>query len=175
LGDLYLPFKAHRYEKQTLGLNPGATYGSAKRWYPEEFAKVAIALHERYNIVIFGGPSEVEIAHEIENLIRAQGIENIENLAGKTSIKSLCEHIGGVDLFITNDSGPLHIAAAYKVKTIAIFGPTICTETHGWNNPYETIIKQNLSCQPCMKRTCPLGHHACMKGIDAGMILKELQ
>ncbi|AFL69171.1 glycosyltransferase family 9 protein [Sulfurospirillum barnesii] len=175
LGDLYLPFKAHSYERPTLGLNPGATYGSAKRWYPEEFAKVAIALHERYNIVIFGGPSEVDIAREIEELIRAQGIENVENIAGKTSIQSLCEHIGGLELFITNDSGPLHIAAAYKVKTIAIFGPTISTETHGWNNPYEKIIKLNLPCQPCMKRTCPLGHHACMKGIDATMILKEIQ
>ncbi len=175
LGDLYIPFTPYTYAKPTLGINPGATYGSAKRWYPEEFAKVAIALHKEYDIVIFGGAGESDIAYEIETAIRHHGIENIDNKAGKTSIQSLCEYIGGLSLFLTNDSGPLHIAAAYKIPTIAIFGPTISTETHGWHNPFEKIIKHHLPCQPCMKRVCPLGHHRCMKDIHANEVLLAIR
>ena len=66
-GDLKLYFKPFKYSKPTLGINPGATYGSAKRWYPEEFSKVAISLAFKYDIVIFGGPTETDIAKDIED------------------------------------------------------------------------------------------------------------
>lgn len=174
LGDLALPFEPKKYEKKALGLNPGAAYGSAKRWYPKEFAKVAKALSSRYDIYIFGSPNEKEQAVKIENYLKEANVLNVKNLAGKTDIKSLCEHIGGLSLFITNDSGPLHIGAAYKVKTIAIFGPTIPLETNGWNNPFERIVKLDLPCQPCMKRVCPLKHHDCMKQIKARDVLEKV-
>ncbi|WP_044418814.1 lipopolysaccharide heptosyltransferase II [Halarcobacter anaerophilus] len=174
-GDLKLYFKPFSYAKPTLGINPGATYGSAKRWYPEEFAKVAIALSKKYDIVIFGGPSETDIAKDIENELIKNGITNYQNLAGKTTIPELIEHIAGLELFITNDSGPMHVAAAYKVKTVAIFGPTKFTETNQWNNPNEIIVTKNLECAPCMKRKCPLGHHNCMKLIKAEDVLKKIK
>jgi heptosyltransferase-2 len=174
-GDLKLYFKPFSYPKPTLGINPGATYGSAKRWYPEEFAKVAIALSKKYDIVIFGGPSETDIAKDIENELIKNGITNYQNLAGKTTIPELIEHIAGLELFITNDSGPMHVAAAYKVKTVAIFGPTKFTETNQWNNPNEIIVTKNLECAPCMKRKCPLGHHNCMKLIKAEDVLKKIK
>ncbi len=66
----------------------------------------------------------------------------------------------------------MHIAAAYKVKTIAIFGPTRFKETNQWNNPNENIISKNLDCAPCMKRVCPLKHHDCMKKITAERCIK---
>ncbi|OCL83695.1 MULTISPECIES: glycosyltransferase family 9 protein [Arcobacteraceae] len=175
VGDLKLYFEAFKYDKATLGINPGATYGSAKRWYPEEFSKVAINLASKYDIVIFGGPSEVDIAKDIENELIKNGVTNYQNLAGKTSIKELIEKIAGLELFITNDSGPMHIAAAYKVKTIAIFGPTKFTETNQWNNPNGLIVTKNLECAPCMKRACPLKHHNCMKLITANDVLKEIK
>jgi heptosyltransferase-2 len=174
-GDLKLYFKPFAYTKPTLGINPGATYGSAKRWYPEEFAKVAITLSKDYDIVIFGGPAETDIAKDIENELISKGITNYQNLAGKTTIPELIEHIAGLELFITNDSGPMHIAAAYKVKTVAIFGPTKFTETNQWNNPNEIIVTKNLECAPCMKRKCPLGHHNCMKLIKAEDVLKKIK
>lgn len=174
-GDLKLYFKPFSYSKPTLGINPGATYGSAKRWYPEEFAKVAIALSKKYDIVIFGGPTETDIAKDIENELIKNGITNYQNLAGKTTIPELIEHIAGLELFITNDSGPMHVAAAYKVKTVAIFGPTKFTETNQWNNPNEIIVTKNLECAPCMKRKCPLGHHNCMKLIKAEDVLKKIK
>ena len=172
--DLKLNFSAFAYVKPTLGLNPGATYGSAKRWYPDEFAKVAIEKSKTHDIVIFGGPGETNIAQDIENILKKQGVTNYQNLAGKTSIPELIEKIAGLDLFVTNDSGPMHIAAAFKVKTYAIFGPTRFKETNAWNNPNEHIITKNLECAPCMKRTCPLGHHDCMKLITAQDVLKVM-
>lgn len=174
VGDLKLYFKPFNYGKPTLGINPGATYGSAKRWYPEEFAKIAIEMSKKYDIVIFGGPAETNIAKDIENELVSNGITNYQNLAGKTTIPELIEKIAGLDLFITNDSGPMHIAAAYKVKTIAIFGPTKFTETNQWNNPNGEIVTKNLDCAPCMKRVCPLKHHNCMKNITAADVLNVI-
>lgn len=171
---LKLYFKKHDYEKPTLGINPGATYGSAKRWYPKEFAKVACSLASKYNIVIFGGPGETDIAADIQKILEKNNITNFENLAGKTSIPELISKIAGLDLFLTNDSGPMHIAAAYKVKTIAIFGPTKYKETNQWNNPNGFIVTKDLDCAPCMKRVCPLKHHKCMKDLIADDVLKAI-
>lgn len=175
LTDLQIPYQAKKSEKPLLGLNPGATYGNAKRWYPSEFAKVAIALADKYDILIFGSPTETEIANDIKQILKQNGVTNFVNLAGKTSIKELCENIGSLSLFITNDSGPLHIAASYKIPTIAIFGPTIANETNGWNNPNEKIVSKKLHCQPCMKRICPLEHHECMKLITASDVIEVLK
>lgn len=172
--DLKLYFKAYDYGKPTLGINPGATYGSAKRWYPQEFARVAIELSKKYNIVIFGGPGETDIAQDISTELDKKGITNYSNLAGKTTIPELIEKIAGLDLFLTNDSGPMHIAAAYKIKTITIFGPTKYTETNQWMNPNGFIVTKNLECAPCMKRTCPLKHHNCMKEVKASDVLDAI-
>ena len=174
VGDLKLYFKPFNYGKPTLGINPGATYGSAKRWYPEEFAKIAIEMSKKYDIIIFGGPAETNIAKDIENELVSKGITTYQNLAGKTTIPELIEKIAGLGLFITNDSGPMHIAAAYKVKTVAIFGPTKFTETNQWNNPNGEIVTKNLDCAPCMKRVCPLKHHNCMKNITAADVLNVI-
>ena len=175
LDDLSLPFKQKISDRPLLGINPGATYGNAKRWYPSEFAKVAIALSNKFDILIFGGPTETEIAGDIADILKKNGIKNFTNLAGKTTIPLLCEYISSLSLFVTNDSGPLHIAAAYKIKTIAIFGPTIPKETNGWRNDNEIIVRKHLKCQPCMKRICPLDHHECMKQILASDVLKVLE
>lgn len=170
--DLFLDFEAFKYENKTLGINPGATYGSAKRWYPKEFAKVAIKLSSSYDIVIFGGPGELDIAKDIEEELIQAGVKNYKNIASKTSIPELISKIAGLDIFLTNDSGPMHAAAAFKVNTFAIFGPTKFSETNQWNNENEHIITKNLACAPCMKRVCPIKTHDCMKEITASDILK---
>ncbi len=172
--DLKIYASPFKYEKPTLGINPGATYGSAKRWYPEEFAKIAIQLAPKYDIVIFGGPGETNIAADIESELKQAKVTNYKNVAGKTSIPELIEKIAGLDLFITNDSGPMHVAAAFKINTYAIFGPTRFKETNQWKNPNEHLIRKDLECSPCMKRECPLGHHDCMKLITAKDVLKEI-
>jgi len=161
--------------QKTVGINPGASYGSAKRWYPEEFAKVANELSDQYDIVIFGGPDEQDIALDIEKLLIKKDVKNYKNLAGKTTIPELINHISNLDLFITGDSGPMHVAAAFEVPTVAIFGPTRDNETSQWMNEKSSIVKRNLDCQPCMKRTCPLGHHDCMKLVKAANVLQSVK
>ncbi len=166
-GPLKLYWPKRDFERPALGINPGATYGSAKRWYPEKFAEVAADLSDKFDIVIFGGPGETDIAGDIERMVRQKGVENVTNLAGKTTIPELCGLIAGLDLFITGDSGPMHIAAAYRVPTVAIFGPTKHIETSQWENPKSVILRRDLECAPCMKRTCPIKTHECMKEISA--------
>jgi len=161
--------------QKTVGINPGASYGSAKRWYPEEFAKVANELSDQYDIVIFGGPDEQDIALDIEKLLIKKDVKNYKNLAGKTTIPELINHISNLDLFITGDSGPMHVAATFEVPTVAIFGPTKDDETSQWMNEKSLIVKKNLDCQPCMKRTCPLGHHDCMNLIKAVDVLDSVK
>ena len=157
-----------------LGINPGASYGSAKRWYPNQFAKIAIELSDKFDIIIFGGIDEQDFAKEIEKILIKKDIKNYRNLAGKTSITELIKYISNLDIFITADSGPMHLAASLKIPTIAIFGPTNDVETSQWMNPKSIVVKKNLECQPCMKRTCPLKHHNCMKLIEAQEVIDSI-
>ena len=170
----YLTNSRNNANSKILGINPGASYGNAKRWYPEQFSKIAIELSNDFDIMIFGGNNELEFAKEIEfNLIR-NNISNYLNLAGKTSISELTNHISNLDIFITGDSGPMHIAASLNIPTISLFGPTNPIETSQWKNPNSVIIKKALECQPCMKRTCPLKHHNCMKLIEAREVIDSI-
>ncbi|MBT4836139.1 MAG: lipopolysaccharide heptosyltransferase II [Methylococcales bacterium] len=169
-----VPFKVIKSDKKLLGINPGASYGSAKRWYPEEFAKVASELSHQYDIVIFGGPGEADIALDIEKSLLEKGVKNYQNLAGKTAIPELINRISNLNLFITGDSGPMHVAAAFQVPTVAIFGPTKDKETSQWMNKKGIIVKSNIDCQPCMERTCPLKHHNCMRLIKAQNVLNAV-
>lgn len=173
-GALKLYIEAGKFDHPTLGINPGATYGSAKRWYPEKFAAVATAFSDHYDIVIFGGPTETEMAGEIAIELDRLNIENYTNLAGKTTIEELCSLIGALDLFVTNDSGPMHVAAAYQVPTVSIFGPTRHNETCQWKNEKSIIVRHDMECAPCMKRECPLKHHDCMKSIGAQEVIEAV-
>ncbi len=172
---LKLYIEPKKFENPTMGINAGATYGSAKRWYPERFAKVAKEYSDKYDIIIFGGPNEVEMAAEIESYLKSSHVTNYTNLAGKTNIKELCSLIGGCSLFITNDSGPMHVAAAYQVPTVSIFGPTKHTETSQWMNEKSVIVRHEMECAPCMRRECPLGHHECMKSIEASEVIEAVK
>jgi heptosyltransferase-2 len=174
-GDLKLHYRPYRYERPTLGINPGATYGSAKRWYPQRFAEAAAAMSESHDIVIFGSAQERDIAGDIALCLEERGVKNYSNLAGETDIAELCSHIAGLSLFVTADSGPMHIAAAYKIPTVAIFGPTRHRETAQWRNPDGIILRRDMDCAPCMKRECPLKTHECMKAIGAQEVVAQLQ
>ncbi len=135
-----------------IGINPGAAYGSAKRWYPERFAQVSSALVKKHNasVMIFGSQKESVIAEEIESLSTVPVI----NMAGKTSIRELMALIKQCAVFITNDSGPMHIAAALKVPVVAIFGSTDPGKTGPMGNR-NIVIRKNAECSPCFERTCP--------------------
>ena len=176
--ELKLYFEPRKFDAPVLGLNPGASYGSAKRWYPAYFAQVALHFKDKFKIMIFGGAGERDMCEQIEQILRENGAE-CENLAGKTSVRELCEMIGGIGqsggIFVTNDSGPMHIAAAYKTPTIALFGPTRFTQTCPWRNENARILHLNLECMPCMKRVCPLKTHACMKDLSPQAVIETIE
>ena len=161
--------------KPIVGINPGASYGDSKRWHPEKFAQVATELSNEFDILIFGGPNEKEIAGDIEKALIEKGVINYQNLAGNTSVEELIYHISTLDMFVTGDSGPMHIAAAFQVPTVTIFGPTKDKETSQWMNDKSTIVKKGLDCQPCMQRNCPLKHNNCMKLIKAEEVLDAVK
>jgi heptosyltransferase II len=167
--------KSKNDNNKLLGINPGASYGSAKRWTSKEFANVAFALSSEYDIVIFGGPGEIGFAADIEKYLIEKNVNNYQNLTAKTTITELIDQISSLDLFITGDSGPMHIAAVFQVPTVAIFGPTNDNETSQWLNEKSLIVKKSLECQPCMKRTCPLEHQNCMKLIKASDVLNAVK
>ena len=158
-------------KNRILGINPGAAFGNAKQWYPENFAKVALGLSTEYDIIIFGGPQDYDIAQDIEHYLIEMGVVNYLNLATKLSVTQLISQIENLDLLVTCDSGPMHIAAALNIPTVAIFGPTKVKETSQWMNEKSIVVKKNFECQPCMKKTCPLKHHNCMKLIGESDIL----
>ncbi|EFO9428890.1 glycosyltransferase family 9 protein [Campylobacter upsaliensis] len=161
--------------KKILALNPGASYGSAKRWSEEYFAKVGLYFAKDYEIIILGaGKEEAKICAKICEILAQNGIK-AKNLCNKTSIYTLTQNIALSDLFLTNDSGAMHLGAALKVKMLVLFGPTKFTQTSPWQSKNAKIIHLNLACMPCMKRVCPLKHHKCMQDLTPQMVIEKLK
>lgn len=158
-------------QERVLGINAGATYGSAKRWYPERFAQVAAKLAERWNarIVLFGGPGEVELVAAIERELAG----NCVNVAGKTSVRQLMALLKRCDFLVTNDSGPMHIAAAFGVPLVAIFGPTDHTGTAPCSDR-AIVVRTPVDCAPCKLRECPTDHR-CMTGVTVEQVLQAAE
>ncbi|MBW2511515.1 MAG: lipopolysaccharide heptosyltransferase II [Deltaproteobacteria bacterium] len=142
-------------------VNPGAAYGSAKRWIPERFAAVADELASSYgmSIVLSGGPGEMEIGADIAKAMQSPH----QNLIGKTSVRQMMAALASSSLMITNDSGPMHVAAAFNVPMVAIFGPTDHTTTSPWGTNSQ-IVRHPVECSPCMLRQCPIDHR-CMERV----------
>lgn len=159
--------------KRYIGINPGAAYGSAKKWEEKYFVEIiAHFLNDDHIILLFGNKEDKAI-EAIEGLLgryKNLNINNLVNLAGETTIHQLCDYIALLDLFITNDSGPMHIAASYNIPIIAMFGPTDSKETSPWK-ANAILINKHLSCSPCKKRECPLKHHNCMKLITPDEVI----
>ncbi|MBI5098088.1 MAG: lipopolysaccharide heptosyltransferase II [Nitrospirae bacterium] len=182
-----LPRKGVLQYAPTIGINPGATYGSAKRWMPERFAELIFRIINEMNgrVIIFGSKSENEIADEIVGLVKTQRAiresplpqklkTHILNMAGKTNLRELAALIAECDAFITNDSGPMHMASALFVPVVAIFGSTNKASTGPFGEGHN-IITKNLPCSPCMKRKCPEGHLKCMTEITADNVFAALK
>jgi heptosyltransferase II len=157
-----------RHMEQFLVLNPGAAYGSAKRWHEDRFASVAETLARRFNfrVAIIGSESERATAVDIcERMKNAAAL-----LTGKTSLETLIGVLAESSLMITNDSGPMHIAAALGVPTVAVFGSTDETVT-GPYGPRTRIVKRPVECSPCLLRECPIDHR-CMERVTVDDVCK---
>ncbi len=153
--------------KPVIGINPGATGGTAKQWFPERFAELANRLSHRFGvkILIFGGPGDEALGDDIQQKSGRVCI----NMAGKTSLREAFALIHRCDLFITNDSGLMHAAAALDTPQIGIIGPTRYLET-GPVGQHSRIVRVPVSCNPCKHDHCPVGHD-CMSAITVDMVL----
>lgn len=144
-----------------VGIAPGAIYGPAKRWFPARFAKVADKIADEFDcrIILLGGKSDWDAAEEVRRLTQT----SVFNLAGKTSLKEAVFLISQCRLFISNDSGLMHVAGALNIPTIAIFGSTNPQTTSPAGNQ-SVVIQREVSCSPCLKKKCPTDFR-CMESI----------
>ena len=142
-------------------MNPGATYGLAKCWYPERFGELGKRLVQKRNasILLFGTAEEGSTAKKIVEHIKEGAID----LTGKTDLLHLAAILERCQILVTNDTGTLHVAAAVGTPVVAIFGPTDPDTTGPWGEGH-AIVKKEVPCGPCLKRVCPTDH-ACMKNI----------
>jgi heptosyltransferase-1 len=149
---------------------PGARWQS-KRWLPEYFGETIYALSRlipKLKAVLVGGAEDRGVSEEV----RAYSTTECIDLTGKTTLKQLMQLIRGASFVITNDSGPMHLAAAYGIPVFAIFGPTDETLT-GPYGQIHNVLKSNISCSPCFKRSCK--HITCMKEITPEMVIDKIK
>jgi len=146
-----------------VGVSPGAAYGSAKRWIPEHFSEAAsrVASELGAEVAIFGSAAERDVCETV-----ARGVTvPVHNFAGETSLGEYIELAAACTAYLTNDSGPMHIASALGLPTVAIFGATNHVTT-GPTGPLARVVRENVECSPCLKRECPIDHR-CMTRVSA--------
>jgi heptosyltransferase-2 len=152
-----------------VGINPGAAYGSAKCWLPERFVSVTKRLLEDPSlyVVYFGDPTGAPLVQQICNGMP----ERVINLAGKTSLRELMGLIRLCRVFLTNDSGPMHMASALGVPLVALFGSTSDVKTGPYNGG--KVIHKHVDCSPCYNRVCPIDFR-CMKQIEVDEVVQAI-
>ena len=153
-----------------VAINPGAAYGSSKRWHPRRFAEVAEGVMQELggSVVLLGGPKETGIADEILRSMDSSLItpDSLLNLAGRTSLRELAAVISECDVMVTNDSGPMHIGYAVGTPLVAIFGST-SPELTGPVGSSDRVITKKIECSPCFERECRKKDLECMELITS--------
>jgi heptosyltransferase II len=152
---------------ETIGISPGAAYGNAKRWLPERFAEAALRLGGP--VAVFGSAGERALCESVAELIRKGG-GTVHNFAGETSLARFIEGAANCRLFLTNDSGAMHIASALGVPTVAVFGATDHTTT-GPTGPLARVVREPVECSPCLLRECPIDHR-CMTRVTVEQVVQ---
>ncbi len=157
-------------EDLTVGLFPGAGW-KLREWMPERFAAIGDKLVTEFNakVVIFGGPNDVDLVNHISNTMD----ECSYNFAGKLNIRELASCVEKCTLFISNDTGPMHIATAVNTPTVALFGPG----NHIRFQPIgdiHTLIRYEVPCSPCKQFTDKCKDNICMKGITVDVVWESI-
>ncbi len=169
-------FGLNKIAQPIFGLNAGAEYGPTKRWPVEKFIAAAREIQQRTNCVwlVLGGKGDLEVANRIES-----GIQNskfkIVNLAGQTSLRELMSLLKLCRVLLTNDSGPMHVAAALGTPVVVPFGSTSPELTGPGlpGDPRHRLLKSDVPCSPCFLRECPIDFR-CMNGISVERVVKAV-
>ena len=152
-----------------VGVSPGAAYGGAKRWLPERFGQAAVKIAKEYNatVAIFGSKEESEVCARVQQTVEAKGQRCI-SFAGHTALAEFIELAAACDVYLTNDSGPMHIASALGVPTVVVFGATDEFATGPTGND-SRIVREPVDCSPCLLRECPIDHR-CMTRVTSDRV-----
>ena len=153
-----------------VGLNPGAAYGPAKCWPAARYGELGARLNRELGaeILVFGTASDRETTAEIKKFAP----EHIHDLAGKTSLSQAMALIGCCDVFVTNDSGLMHVGAALNIPLLAIFGSTDSVATGPFSSQ-AVVIEKELDCKPCLKKDCSSGFR-CMLDLSVDEVFARL-
>ena len=159
-----------RGARRIVGVSPGAAYGTAKQWLPERFAEAAsrIAEARQAEIALFGSADERALCERIADML---GACKVANYAGRTSLREFIDLASECEVFLTNDSGAMHIASALGVPTVAVFGATD-DEATGPTGAHSRVVREATECSPCLKRECPIDHR-CMTAVSADRVAAE--
>ena len=156
-----------------VGLSPGAEWGNSKRWPMRYWSDLARELRRRIPGVreaIFVGPKEIWLGVRVH-----EESGKIHPLLGPDlDLAGLAAAMAGLDLLVTNDSGPMHLAAAVGVPCVALFGPTDRRRTAP-AGPSHVVLDRDLWCSPCFRRRCPLLHHGCLRGIGVDEVASAVE
>jgi heptosyltransferase-2 len=155
-------FEREGLQPPVLGISPGAAYGGAKRWPADRFAAAAnlIVTKTGASVALFGSAAEAPICESIAGALHAPA----RNFAGRTQLTEFIELAAACRLFLTNDSGAMHIASALGVRTVAVFGATDDITT-GPTGPLARVVREHVPCSPCLLRECPIDHR-CMTAVS---------
>ena len=153
-----------------LVMAPGAEYGPSKRWPVARFAAVAsAALAAGWQVWLLGASGDVPLAEAIQEITQHRCV----NLMGKTRLEEAVDLIASAAAMVGNDSGLMHVANALAVPAVVIYGSSSPTFTPPLSK-HATVLQAELACRPCFKRTCPLGHLACMDRVSVAEVVKAL-
>jgi len=150
-----------------LAVQAGASFGTAKRWLQDRYATVCakfIAEHGG-SVILLGTHSEAELNSTIA---KDAGSRRVLDLTGKTSLRESMGLVSLADVFLSNDSGLAHVAAAFKTPQVTVFGPTDKTATAPYS-PIAEVLYKPMPCSPCFHRHCPIGHD-CMEAIEVAEV-----
>jgi lipopolysaccharide heptosyltransferase II len=144
-----------------IGLCPGAEYGPAKRWLPERFAEVALAIAEQRPVqwILFGTTADQQTGAAIESTLAAHCVNRI----GQTTLDQLATELSECALLLTNDTGTMHLATLLGVPVVAVFGSTEPRLTGPLGSGHD-IMRHQVECSPCFLRECPIDFR-CMKAV----------
>jgi heptosyltransferase-2 len=165
-------------------LVPGAEYGPAKRWPKEHFAELARQLAQTTGkpVLLLGSAKEAPICAEIAQAVLRGGSGSCLNLAGRTSLSEALSLVSAARSVVSNDSGMMHVAAAFGVPQVAVFGSSSPLHTPPLSREAQVVWLKNdpgyappLDCAPCFARECPLGHTRCLRDVAPQQLLALLQ